>query len=85
MARTAVTVTALKTENHVPLTKFASNAASMEKPQQCNYVISSKEPVQPKYQINFGVGTIQSVPGLKNRSALLRSEGSKAILFKYYF
>lgn len=43
VAQLAVTVTALKTENHVPLTRFASNAASMEKPQQCNNISALKD------------------------------------------
>lgn len=42
VARFAVTVTALKTENHVPLTRLASNAVPMEKPQQCNYISALK-------------------------------------------
>lgn len=41
-AQLAVTVTALKTENHVPLTRLASNAASMENTQQCNYISALK-------------------------------------------
>lgn len=42
VAQVAITVTALKTENHVPLTRVASIAVSMEKPQQCNYISALK-------------------------------------------
>lgn len=48
VAQFAVTVTALKTENHVPLTRLASNAVPMDKTTAMQLYISSKEPVQPK-------------------------------------
>lgn len=88
VAYTAITATALKTENHVPLTKLAPNAVSMEKKPQniaMQLCISSKEPVQPKYQVKVWAGSVQNVPELKNGSALLGSAGSKAILLKCSF
>lgn len=53
-AQVAVTVTALETENHAPLTRLASNAASMEKPQQCSYISALKNQYNQNIKSSLG-------------------------------
>lgn len=55
----ALTVTASKPENQVPLTLIQCSINGKTRAMQL--YISSKEPVQPKYQIRFGVGTVHRV------------------------
>lgn len=81
VAYTAITATALKTENHVPLPELASKAVSMEKKTQniaLQLCISSKEPVQPKYHVKVWPGTNQNVPELKEQKCSFRKCGQQS-------
>lgn len=61
----------IKTENQVPLTP--SNAASMEKPEQCNYISALKNQYNQNIKSSLGQGLFIECAGAKEQKCFLKN------------